>query len=124
MEGKDVIVVDDMISSGGSMLDVAAKLKDLHAKRVFLFSTFGLFTHGLEKFDKAYEKGLFDRVFTTNLIYQKPELLERPYYMSVGMGRFIAAIIQALHRGNSVQEFSFPETGIRNMVNLYKSSRH
>lgn len=105
------------------MLDVAAKLKDLHAKRVFIFSTFGLFTHGMSKFDKAFEEGLFDRILTTNLIYQKPELLERPYYMSVGMGRFIAAIIQALHQGKSVQEFCRPENGIRNMVNLYKSSR-
>ena len=82
VEGKDVIVADDMIASGGSMLDTSRQLKDMGAKRVFIFSTFGLFTSGLAKFDKAYEDGWFDRIFTTNLVWQKPELKERKWYFS------------------------------------------
>ncbi len=100
--GKDVIVVDDMISSGGSILDTARQLKEMGARRVFIFSTFGLFTSGLEKFDRAYADGAFDRVFTTNLIYQSPELLERDYYFSVRMDRYVAALIDTLNRGMSI----------------------
>ena len=123
VEGMDVIVVDDMIASGGSMLDVSRQLKERGAKRVFLFSTFGLFTSGLEKFDRAYEKKEFDRIFTTNLIYQKPELLQRPYYSSIRMARYIAALIDAMHQGHSMMKLTKPETRIHEMVNLYKSGR-
>ena len=121
VEGKDVIVIDDMIASGGSMIDTSAKLKEMGAKRVFIFSTFGLFTHGFEKFDAAYSKGLFDRVFTTNLIYQKPELLEKPWYFSVGMNRYLAAIIDTLNKGNSLGELISPAKRIKAMVELYKN---
>lgn len=120
VEGRDIIVIDDMISSGGSMIDVAGQLKERGAKRIFVFATFGLFTHGLEKFDRAYEAGLFDRIFTTNLIYQKKELLEREYYTSVGMNRYIAAIIDTLCKGDSLQEIIKPEKRIRETVELYK----
>ena len=119
--GMDVIVADDMIASGGSMLDTARQLKEMGAKRVFVFSTFGLFTGGLDKFDKAYEKGWFDRIFTTNLVYQKPELLQREYYFSVKMDRYIAALIDMLNRGkgNAFHELIKPAGRIRQMVDLY-----
>jgi len=123
VEGMDVIVVDDMIASGGSMLDVSRQLKDRGAKRVFMFSTFGLFTSGLKKFDMAYEKKEFDHIFTTNLIYQKPELLHRPYYSSIRMARYIAALIDAKHQGHSMMKLTKPESRIQEMVNLYKSGR-
>ena len=123
VEGKDIVVIDDMISSGGSMIDVAGQLKSRGAKRIFIFATFGLFTHGLEKFDKAYEEGLFDRIFTTNLIYQKPELLERKYYTSVGMNRYIAAIIDTVNTGGSLQSIIKPEKRIREVVESYLGGR-
>lgn len=120
VKGKDVIVVDDMISSGGSMIDVARQLKDRGAARVFMFATFGLFTNGLEKFDEAYSAGIFDRVFTTNLVHQKPELLERPWYFSVGMNRYVAAIIDTLNKGESMSELIKPAERMKEMVELYK----
>ncbi len=118
--GKDVIVVDDMIASGGSMLDTARQLKQMGAKRVFLFSTFGLFTSGLDKFDKAFAEGAFDRVFTTNLIYQKPELLAREYYYSVNVDRYIAALVDTLNRGEPIHDLIKPAGRIRKMLELYK----
>lgn len=120
VKGKDVIVVDDMISSGGSMIDVARQLKDRGAARVFMFATFGLFTNGLEKFDEAYSAGIFDRVFTTNLVHQKPELLERSWYFSVGMNRYVAAIIDTLNKGESMSELIKPAERMKEMVELYK----
>ena len=120
VKGKDVIVVDDMISSGGSMIDVARQLKDRGDARVFMFATFGLFTNGLEKFDEAYSAGIFDRVFTTNLVHQKPELLERPWYFSVGMNRYVAAIIDTLNKGESMSELIKPAERMKEMVELYK----
>jgi len=119
--GKDVIVVDDMISSGGSMLDTAHQLKDMGARRVFVFSTFGLFTSGLEKFDRAYEAGWFDQVFTTNLIYQKPELKERSWYSSVNMDRYIAELIDTVNKGNTPHDLIKPGGKIHNMIHLYKA---
>ena len=119
--GKDVIVIDDMIASGGSMLDTARQLKDMGAKRVFVFSTFGLFTSGLDKFDKAYAAGGFDRIFTTNLVYQKPELKERPWYCSVNMDLYIAALIDTVNKGNTVQNLTEPAGKIRQMLELYKA---
>ena len=121
VEGKDVIIVDDMIASGGSMLDTARQLKEMGAKRVFIFTTFGLFTSGLEKFDKAYAVGGFDRVFTTNLVYQSPELLEREYYLTVNMDRYIAALIDTLNRGESIQNLVKPARRIKQMIELYQS---
>ena len=118
--GKDVIVVDDMIASGGSMLDTARQLKDMGARRVFIFSTFGLFTSGFSKFDKAYSEGWFDRVFTTNLIYQKPELKERPWYFSVNMDRYIAALIDTVNKGNTPHDLIKPAGKIQQMLNMYR----
>ena len=121
VEGKDVIVIDDMIASGGSMLDTGRQLKDMGAKRVFVFSTFGLFTSGLDKFDKAYADGWFDRVFTTNLVYQKPELKEREWYCSVNMDRYIAALIDTANRGETLHDLLKPAGRIRQMLDLYKA---
>lgn len=119
VEGKDVIVVDDMISSGDSMIDVCKQLKSLKAKRIFVFSSFGLFTSGLERFDEAYEKGLFDKVFTTNLIYQTPELLNREWYYSVDMSKYMALIIDTLNHDRSVSPFLNPIQKINDYIKRY-----
>ena len=100
IKGKDLILVDDMISSGESMLDIAAKLKENGAGRIFIFSTFGLFVDGLDKFDEYYKDGLIDKVFTTNLIYQSPELLSREWYCSVNMAKYIALLVDSLNNDN------------------------
>lgn len=120
VEGMDVVVIDDMISSGGSMLDVAKQLKDRGAKRVFIFTTFALFTNGMEKFDKAYEEGYFERVFATNLTHPKEGLLSRKYFYSVNMNRYIAAIIDTLNQGGSMQEIMKPAARIRKTVEAYR----
>ena len=120
VEGKDVIVIDDMIASGGSMLDTGRQLKDMGANRVFVFSTFGLFTGGLDRFDKAYADGWFDRIFTTNLVYQKPELKERKWYCSVNMDRYIAALIDTANRSETLNDLLKPAGRIRQMLDLYK----
>ena len=104
VEGKDVVVIDDMISSGGSMLDVAKQLKERNAKRVFVCTTYGLFTDGLDKFDEYYEKGWLDRVITTNLNYRVPELLERPYYVEANMSKYLASIIDIINHDVSVEK--------------------
>ena len=102
--GKDVIVIDDMISSGESMLDVAKQLKDRNANRVFVCTTFGLFTDGLEKFDEYYEKGYIHKVITTDLNYHTPELLDRPYYEPAAMGKYLASIMDTLNHDVSVEK--------------------
>lgn len=119
VEGKDVIVVDDMISSGDSMLDVCRQLKNLHAKRIFVFSSFGLFTSGLERFDEAYENGLFDKIFTTNLIYNPPALLEREWYGLVDMTKYCAFIINTLNHDESVSIFLDPIKKIHDYIDRY-----
>ena len=121
VEGKDVIIIDDMISSGESMIDTAAALKARKAGRIFIFSTFGLFTNGLEKFDKAYENGLIDRVLTTNLVYQTPELLEREWYINCDMSKYVAYIIDTLNHDSSISDLLSPSERIQNIVNKYKN---
>ncbi len=121
IKGKDLILVDDMISSGESMLDISAKLKERGAKRIFIFSTFGLFVDGLEKFDEYYNNGLIDKVFTTNLIYQTPELLSREWYCSVNMSKYIALLIETLNYDNSISKLLDPVDRIHKIVNEYKS---
>ena len=120
MEGKDVIILDDMISSGDSILDVARQLKQRKARRIFAAATFGLFTNGLEKFDKAYEDGLIDAILTTNLIYQTPELLERPYYISCEMSKYIALMIDTLNHDGSISSILNPNERIQNVLEKYK----
>lgn len=116
VEGKDVIVVDDMISSGESMLEVATKLKSLKAERVFVFSAFGLFCNGLGEFDKAYENGIINGVFTTNLVYRSPELKERKWYYEVDMSKFISLIMDTLNHDMSISEFLSPAQRISNFL--------
>lgn len=120
VEGKDMLILDDMISSGDSMLEVAAELKKRKARRIFVFSTFGLFTNGLEKFDKAYEDNMITRLFTTNLVYQTPELLKRPYYISCDMSKYIALIIDTLNHDVSISELLDPYERIKNLVEKYR----
>lgn len=123
VEGKDVIIVDDMISSGESMLDVAKELKKRKANRIFVAATFGLFTNGLEKFDKAYKDGLIDRVLTTNLIYQSPELLSKEYYINCDMSKYIAFIIDILNTDSSMSELLDPYERIEKLVKKYKEEQ-
>ncbi|MEE1195963.1 MAG: ribose-phosphate pyrophosphokinase [Lachnospiraceae bacterium] len=121
VEGKTMIIVDDMISSGDSMLDVARILKDRKAGKIFMCSTFGLFTNGLEKFDKAYEGGLFDCLVTTNLIYQSPELLKREYYINCDMSKFLALIIDTLNHDLSISELLNPIDRINKVLTKHRN---
>ena len=120
VEGKDMIIIDDMISSGESMLEVAAALKERKANKIFVFSTFGLFTNGLDKFDKAYENGIIDKVLTTNLIYQTPELLQREWYINCDMSKYIAYIIDTLNHDSSISDLLNPYDRIQKLVSKYK----
>ena len=121
VEGKDVIILDDMISSGDSILDVARQLKMRKAKRIYAAATFGLFTNGMEKFDQAYEEGLINGILTTNLIYQTPELLSRPYYINCDMSKYIALIIDTLNHDTSVSHLLNPVDRIKRCVTNYMS---
>ena len=119
IKGKDLILVDDMISSGDSMLDIAKKLKEKGAKRIFVFSTFGLFVEGLQKFDEYYKDGLITKVFTTNLIYQTPELLAKEWYVSVNMSKYIALLVDTLNNDNSISTLLDPADRIKKIVAKY-----
>ena len=123
VEGKDVLIIDDMISSGESMLDVAAELKNRKARKVFICATFGLFTNGLEKFDEYYEHGLIDRILTTNLVYQTPELLSRPYYIDVDMSKYIALIIDNLNHDASLSDLLNPTKRINRCLDAYRNRK-
>lgn len=120
VEGKDVIIIDDMISSGDSMIDVATELKKRKANRIFVVATFGLFTNGLRKFDQAVESGLIYKVVTTNLTYQTPELLNKPYYINCDMSKYIAYIIDTLNHDVSISELLNPYERIESLVKRYK----
>ena len=120
VEGKDVIIIDDMISSGESMIDVATELKKRKANRIFVVSTFGLFTNGLDRFDKAVEYGTIYKVVTTNLTYQTPELLSRPYYINCDMSKYIAYIIDTLNHDSSISDLLNPYDRIQKLVSKYK----
>ena len=120
VEGKDVIILDDMISSGDSILDVARQLKQRKAKRIYAAATFGLFTNGMEKFDKAYEEGIIDGILTTNLIYQTPELLSRPYYINCDMSKYIALMIDTLNHDGSISSILSPDARIQHIVEKYR----
>ena len=122
VEGKDVLIIDDMISSGDSMIDVATELKKRKAGRIFVISTFGLFTNGLEKFDKAYEEGKIYRVLTTNLTYQDEELLAKPYYINCDMSKYIAYIIDTLNHDVSISDLLDPYERIQRILEKYKKT--
>ena len=119
VEGKDMIIIDDMISSGESVLEVASALKERKARNIFVFSTFGLFTNGLDKFDKAYESGIISRILTTNLIYQTPELLKREWYISCDLSKYIAYIIDTLNHDSSISDLLNPSERIQQIVAKY-----
>ena len=123
IEGKDVIIIDDMISSGESMIDTARQLKEMKAKRVFICCTFGLFTNGLGAFDAAYEKGYFDRVITTNLTYLPPQLEEKPYYIKADMSKFLASIIDFMNHDVSVGNVLTPTEKIQNFLAQYHAGK-
>lgn len=123
VEGKDMVVIDDMLSSGDSILEVAGALKKKNARRVFICETFGLFTDGIEKFDKAYAEGKFDKIITTNLIYQKPELKERPWYVCCGMSKYLAYIIDTLNHDSSISDLLDPREKILNIVDRYNKAQ-
>ncbi len=124
VEGKDVIIIDDMISSGESMIDVARELKERKARRVFCATTFGLFTSGFDRFDEAYEKGLIDKVLTTNLVYQPAELLEKPWYINVDMSKYIALIIDTLNHDSSISNLLSPVERIQTRVKEYNQKHY
>ena len=123
VEGKDVIIIDDMISSGESMLEVAAELKARKAKRVFCATTFGLFTNGFEKFDQAHKDGIIDKVLTTNLIYQPEELLEKPWYINVDVSKYITLIIDTINHDASISNLLIPVDRIQEKVKEYNASK-
>lgn len=120
VEGKDLIVVDDMISSGESCLDVAKELKARKARRVYICATFGLFTGGLAKFDKYYELGIIDGLLTTNLVYQTPQLLSKPYYIDVDISKYIALIIDRLNHDSSISELMLPAGRINALLKKHR----
>ncbi len=122
VEGKDVIIIDDMISSGESMIDVATELKKRKANRIFVVATFGLFTNGLDRFDRAVEDGTIYKVVTTNLTYQTPELLSRPYYINCDMSKYIAYIIDTLNHDSSISDLLNPYDRIQKLVSKYKEA--
>ena len=121
VEGKTVLIIDDMISSGESMLDTAKELKERKAAKVIVCCTFGLFTSGLEKFDEFYLKGYLDYVITTNLNYRPKELLERPWYLEADMSKYLAAIINALNHDRSISASLNPTEKIQKLVQRYQS---
>ena len=123
VEGKDVLIIDDMISSGESMLDVAKELKRRKARKVFICATFGLFTGGLAKFDQYYQDGLIDRILTTNLVYQTPDLLIRPYYIDLDMSKYIALIIDNLNHDASLSDLLTPTKRINKLLSQYKEQQ-
>ncbi len=121
VENKDVFIIDDMISSGDSILDVARELKRRKARRVFAAATFGLFTSGLDKLDEAYREGIIDRILTTNLIYQKPELLSRPYYVDVDLSKYIALLIDHLNHNVSLHDLLIPTDRINRLLARHRA---
>ena len=122
LNGKDVIIVDDMISSGGSLLDVATQLKQVYgAKRVFNFATFGLFTDGFAAFDEAYEKGIIDKIFTTNLVYRKPEILKKPWYVEVNMAKYVSYIIDTLNHDTTISNLLDPNARIAKLLEKHRA---
>ena len=124
VKGKNMIIIDDMISSGDSMLEVAALLKEKGAAKIFMCATFGLFTNGLKKFDEAYENGVIDRVLTTNLVYQPEELLSKPWYINVDMSKYIALLVDTLNHDSSISNLLSPVERIQQRVKEYNETHY
>lgn len=124
VNGKDIIIVDDMISSGESVLDIAKKLKEQGAKRIFVFTAFGLFCNGLEKFDEAYKDGYINKIFTTNLIYRMPGLLERDWYCEVDMSKYISLLINTINHDESISQLLSPVARIKKHLEKFEAERN
>ncbi len=124
LTGKDAIIIDDMISSGESLIDVALQLKEKGAKRIFAFTTFGLFTDGLDKFDKAHAEGVFDKIFTTNLVYRRPELYTRDWYVEVNMCKYVSYIIDTLNHDETISELLNPVKRIHNLMDKHRQTQN
>ena len=123
VEGKDLVIIDDMISSGESVQEVAKELKKRKARRVFVCATFGLFTNGFAKFDKYYENGIIDGIFTTNLVYQSPNLLSKPYYYNVEMSKYVALIIDNLNHDSTISGLLTPTHRINTLLDKVKNKK-
>ena len=123
VKGKDIIIVDDMISSGESVLDIAKKLKEQGAKRIFVFTAFGLFCNGLEKFDEAYKNGDINKIFTTNLIYRMPGLLERDWYCEVDMSKYISLLINTINHDESISQLLIPVNRIKKHLKKFEEEK-
>ena len=123
VEGKDIVVVDDMISSGESMIEVAEKLKGLGANRIYVCTCFGLFCNGLTVFDEAHRKGIIEKVLTTNLVYRTPELSEREWYKEVGMSKYVALLIDTINHDVSISGLLDPQEKIKNLLEKHNASR-
>ena len=124
IDGKDIVIIDDMISSGGSMIDTAKQLKKMNARRVFICCTFGLFTDGLKAFDEAYEQGYFDKVVTTDLTWLPPEIYTRPYFIEADMSKFIASLIDFMNHDVSLANTMAPTEKIHGVLDAYNSRRN
>ena len=122
VKGKDVIIVDDMIASGESLIDVALQLKEKGAKRIFNFATFGLFTEGFDKFDKAHEDGVIDKIFTTNLVYHRPGLTDKPWYCEVNMCKYVAYLIDTLNHDRTISGLLDPVKRIHSLLDKHKAN--
>lgn len=122
LHGKDVIVVDDMISSGDSMLDVCKQLKEKGANRVFCFATFGLFTEGFDKFDQFFKDGVFDKIFTTNLVYRRPELLDKPWFVEVNMCKYVAYLVDTLNNDETISNLINPIKRIETLMEKHRAA--
>lgn len=121
VEDKDLVIIDDMISSGESVQEVAKELKKRKARRVFVCATFGLFTNGFARFDQYYEDGIIDGIFTTDLVYQSPDLLSRPYYHSIEMSKYVALIIDNLNHDSTISGLLTPTNRINNLLEKVKN---
>lgn len=121
VKGKDMIIIDDMVSSGDSMIEVASLLKERGAKNIYMCATFGLFTNGLDSFDEAYRKGIFTKLVTTNLVYQRPDLLQRPYYISCDMSKYIALLIDTLNHDASISSLLDPVDRIQKVLKKFEN---
>ena len=121
VEDKDLVIIDDMISSGESVQEVAKELKKRKARRVFVCATFGLFTNGFARFDQYYEDGIIDGIFTTDLVYQSPDLLSRPYYYSIEMSKYVALIIDNLNHDSTISGLLTPTNRINNLLEKVKN---
>jgi ribose-phosphate pyrophosphokinase len=116
VDGKDIVIVDDMISTGDSIIDIAQQLKSRNARRIYVCATFGLFVEGFDAFDEAYSQGYLEKVFTTNLIYRNPTLKTKPWYCEVDMSKYIAYIVNTLNHDRSISELLDPSTRVKNFL--------